>query len=287
MVHLNYLTDALVYQGESVGTLLIAPRGNDNELTPADLHLLDDLTHQIGIAVHTVRLTGDLQALTRDLQRSREHLVTAREEERRRLRRDLHDGLGPMLSAVMLKVGLVRALYRRDSATTDTLLNQIESEIELVIGDIRRLVYNLRPPALDELGLAGAIRDYATRLGGDAQHPSLKVTVEAPTSLLALPAAVEVAAYRIVQEAVTNVIRHAHAHTCQVRLQADTTLQIEVQDDGKGFEEAHPTGVGLASMRERAEELGGTFTVKEAQPCGIQIIARIPLADSTEPNVSE
>jgi signal transduction histidine kinase len=269
----------LAYQSKPVGTLIIAPRGRDDALTPADLRLLDDLTQQIGNAVHTVRLTGDLQALTRDLQRSREHLVTAREEERRRLRRDLHDGLGPMLSAVMLKVGLVRTLYQRDPATTDALLNQLESEIELVIADIRRLVYNLRPPALDELGLSGAIREYVTRLGGEAQ--ALKVTVETPTSLPTLPAAVEVAAYRIVQEAVTNVIRHAHAHTCQVRLLADTTLQIEVQDDGTGLEETHPTGVGLTSMRERAEELGGSFTIKKARPCGTEITAHLPLMESS------
>ena len=273
----------LVHQGEPVGTLLIAPRGRDDALTPADLRLLDDLTHQIGNAVHTVRLTSDLQVLTQDLQRSREHLVTAREEERRRLRRDLHDGLGPMLSAIMLKVGLVRTLYQRDTSATDTLLNQLEAEIELVIGDIRRLVYNLRPPALDELGLVGAIREYVARLGSEAQahHTTLKVTVEAPESLSTLPAAVEVAAYRIAQEAVTNVVRHAHAQACHVRLLAGNTLQIEVHDDGKGFEEAHPAGVGLTSMRERAEELGGTFTISKAQPCGTQITAHLPLMDST------
>jgi signal transduction histidine kinase len=130
----------LVYQSKQVGALIIAPRVRDDSLTPADLNLLDDLAQQIGTAVHTVRLTTDLQALTEDLQRSREHLVTTREEERRRLRRDLHDGLGPMLSAIMLNVGLVRTIYRRDPESTDTLLNQLEEEIEQVIGDIRRVV---------------------------------------------------------------------------------------------------------------------------------------------------
>jgi signal transduction histidine kinase len=270
----------LVYQSNQVGTLIIAPRGRDDALTPADIRLLDDLTQQIGNAVHTVRLTADLQALTGDLQRSREHLVTAREEERRRLRRDLHDGLGPMLSAIMLNIGLVRTIYRRDPETTDTLLNQLEEEIELIIGDIRRVVYNLRPPALDELGLVGAIREYVARLGNEEQasNVALKVTVEAPDSLPPLPAAVEVAAYRIVQEAVTNVIRHALAHSCYVRFQVQDALKIEVSDDGKGIEDADRTGVGLNSMFERAEELGGTLTINKVSPCGTQITACLPLA---------
>jgi signal transduction histidine kinase len=270
----------LAYQNEAVGTLIIAPRGRDDALTPADLRLLDDLTQQIGNAVHTVRLTSDLQALTRDLQRSREHLVTAREEERRRLRRDLHDGLGPMLSAIMLKVGLVRTLQRRDPETTDTLLDQLEAEIESVIGDIRRVVYNLRPPALDELGLVGAIREYVARLGAEAQgHDAVfTVTVEAPEHLPALPAAVEVAAYRIAQEAVTNVLRHAHAQSCCVRFLVEEALQIEVSDDGTGFEEAHQAGVGLTSMRERAEELGGTFTIRQTASGGTQVTACLPLS---------
>jgi signal transduction histidine kinase len=272
----------LAYQSEPVGTLIIAPRGRDDALTPADLRLLDDLAQQIGNAVHTVRLTSDLQALTRDLQRSREHLVTAREEERRRLRRDLHDGLGPMLSAIMLKVGLVRTLHRRDPETTDALLNQLEAEIESVIGDIRRVVYNLRPPALDELGLVGAIREYVARLGTEAQGHDvvLTVTVEAPEHLPALPAAVEVAAYRIVQEAVTNVLRHAHAQSCRVRFLVEDALQIEVSDDGTGFEEVHQAGVGLTSMRERAEELGGTFTIRKTAPGGTQVTACLPLPDA-------
>jgi signal transduction histidine kinase len=277
----------LVYQGEPVGMLLIAPRGRDDALTPADLRLLDDLTHQIGNAVHTVRLTSDLQALTQDLQRSREHLVSAREEERRRLRRDLHDGLGPMLSAIMLKVGLVRTLHRRDPETTGALLNQLEAEIESVIGDIRRVVYNLRPPALDELGLVGAIREYVARLSAEAQgHDAvLTVTVEAPEHLPALPAAVEVAAYRIVQEAVTNVLRHAHAQSCRVRFLVEEALQIEVSDDGAGFEEAQQAGVGLTSMRERAEELGGTFTIRKTAPGGTEVTACLPLSHAARERV--
>lgn len=270
----------LIHQGEVVGMLTIAPRGRDETLTPADLRLLDDLTHQIGSAVHTVRLTSDLQALTQDLKRSREHLITAREEERRRLRRDLHDGLGPMLSAIMLKVGLVRTLYQRDAKVTDKLLKQIETEIESVIDDIRRLVYNLRPPTLDELGLIDTVREYVDRLDAEEYTDSvaLKITVEAPEVLPALPAAVEVAAYRIVQEAITNVIRHADAQACRVRFLMEETLQIEICDDGKGIEEVERIrGLGLTSMRERAEELGGTLSIKKIKSGGTQVTACLPL----------
>jgi signal transduction histidine kinase len=278
----------LVYQSNQVGTLIIAPRGRDDALTPADLRLLDDLTQQIGNAVHTVRLTSELQALTQDLQRSREHLVTTREEERRRLRRDLHDGLGPMLSAIMLNVGLVRTIYRRDPETTDAVLKQLEEEIELVIGDIRRVVYNLRPPALDELGLVGAIREYVARFRNEEQvnKVTLKVTVEAPESLPPLPAAVEVAVYRIVQEAVNNVIRHAHAHSCSVYLHVQDDLLIEVSDDGIGIDEAERLGVGLTSMRERAEELGGTLTIRKIAPSGTQVTACLPLEFKTKAGVN-
>ena len=270
----------LTYQGETVGALLIAPRGRDDALTPADLRLLDDLTQQIGAAVHTVRLTSDLRTLTQDLRRSREHLVTAREEERRRLRRDLHDGLGPTLSAIMLKVGLARSLAPRDALAATDLLGQLETEIASVISDIRRLVYNLRPPALDELGLVGAIREYVARLDTDAPQgaSALSVTVDAPESLPQLPAAVEVAAYRIAQEALTNVIRHAQAHSCRVRLRADDVFEVEVSDDGVGGAAGRRAGVGLASMRERAEELDGTFTIGPAWPTGTRIVARLPLA---------
>lgn len=275
----------LLHQGEVVGTLLIAPRGRDDTLTPADLRLLDDLTYQIGNAVHTVRLTSDLQALTRDLQRSRERLVSAREEERRRLRRDLHDGLGPMLSAILLKVGLARTLYRRDAEATESLLKQLETEIESVIGDIRRVVYNLRPPALDELGLLSALREYVARFG-NSDSKMLKISVDAPKTLPSLPAAVEVAAYRIIQEAMTNVIRHASARACSIRIRVEDGLQIEVSDDGSGIDETGQAGVGLTSMRERAEELGGTFSIRKTDPPGTLVTACLPLPAPIQANMS-
>ena len=266
----------LVYQGERIGELLVAPRTAVEPLTNQDVALLNNVAHQVGVAAHAVQLTANLQ-------RSREQLVSAREEERRRLRRDLHDGLGPALAAQTLKVGSARALLSQDPAAADALLAQLENDIEVALADVRRLVYNLRPPALDELGLLGAIREIAaqyTYLQRNAQAfgGRLLVEVEAPDKLVPLPAAVEVAAYRIVQEALTNVVHHSGATYCLVRLLLqDTMLIIEVADKGGGLVPRHKTGVGLASMRERAEELGGTCLVESGTGTGTRVLARLPL----------
>jgi signal transduction histidine kinase len=267
----------LTYQKERVGELILGPRAPGEAFTPADHRLLEDLARQAGAAIHAVRLTADLQ-------RSRERLVTAREEERRRLRRDLHDGLGPALAAQTLKIGSARALLPSDPAKVDTLLEELEADLDTALKDIRRLVYSLRPPALDELGLVAAIRETAEQYGPQQGRPdnssgaSLHIQVDAPQYLPALPAAVEVAAYRIAQEALTNVVRHSRAHSCLVRLWvADNRLSIEVTDDGMGLLAARRAGVGLASMRERATELGGTFLIASLPAGGTRLLACLPL----------
>jgi len=271
----------LTYQMETIGELQLAPRARGEAFTADEWDFLHALGSQATLAVHTVHLMTELQ-------HSRQHLVTTREEERLRLRRDLHDGLGPLLSTIMHKVGLVRALYHCQPEAADALLSQLEDEIELVIGDLKGIVYNLRPPELDELGLVGALRAFVARLGNEAQtgRAALQVTVEAPNQLPRLAAAVEVAAYRIVQEAVTNVMRHAQARSCRVSLLVEEALQIEVRDDGKGFAPTARAGVGLTSMRERAEELGGVFAIAKGQPGGLQITARLPLALSARASTS-
>jgi signal transduction histidine kinase len=222
----------LVYQHKAVGELLLAPRAPDEAFSAADLRLLDDLARQAGVAAHAVHLTAQLQGLSADLQHSREQLVTLREEERRRLRRDLHDGLGPTLAGFSLTVGAVRNLLNRNTAAADALLMQLGTEIEAAVADIKRLVYNLRPPALDELDLLGAIRARAAQYSSDRAGNGLQVRVEAPEQLPALSAAVEVAVYRIVQEALTKVVRHAQAHYCVVRLRCDDALHLDISDDG-------------------------------------------------------
>lgn len=260
----------LTYQREPVGELLIGPRVGSKEFSAADSRLLEDLTRQAGVAAHSA-------LLTRDLQHSRERLVTAREEERRRLRRDLHDGLGAQLAGLNVQTGVLRRLISQDPAAADELAAELKTELKSAIADIRRLVYDLRPPALDDLGLVAALNQLATRYG--AEDGELRVTVVAPDRLPNLPAAVEVAVYRIAQEALTNVVRHACARTCVVRLSVDGGMILEVTDDGVGVPEETATGVGLLSMRERAAELGGTCAVRPRPEGGTKVLVRLPLPE--------
>ena len=258
----------LVYQSETVGQLLVAPRAPGEAFTPSERRLLDDIALQAGIAAHAVRLTADLQ-------RSREQLVAAREEERRRLRRDLHDGLGPQLASLTLTIAATRELLRHDPQAAERLLGELANHAQAAITDIRRIVYDLRPPSLDDLGLVLALREQATAY----QQAGLQITIDAPDRLPSLPAAVEVAAYRIVQEALTNVVRHAHARKCIIRLRIDDGLWIEIQDDGWGLPPNRRSGVGLTSIRERTAELGGSFQIESAPNQGTHIQVRLPLAE--------
>jgi signal transduction histidine kinase len=273
---------SLVYQNEAVGELVLAQRAPSESFTPADRALLEDLARQAGMAVHAVRLTADLKRLTVDLQRSRERLVTAREEERRRLRRDLHDGLGPQLASLTLKLETARNRLAHDPLA-DALLSDLARRTQATVADIRRLVYALRPPALDELGLLCALRELTLQ-----SSEQVSTRLDAPDCLPELPAAVEVALYRIAQEALTNVVRHAHARHCDLRLALDEAagwLSLSIQDDGGGLPPSRGVGVGLVSLRERAEELGGTWTIEQVPTGGTCVLARLPYARSKTADV--
>jgi signal transduction histidine kinase len=263
----------LAYQGEQVGELRLAPRSGEEIFSASDRRLFADLVRQAGIAVHAVRLHTQTLQLAADLQRSREQLVSAREEERRRIRRDLHDGLGPALAGFTLQIDAAREELVDDSAGADARLVDLKTDIQAAIADIRRLVYDLRPPALDELGLLGALRTQVAHYSG----PTLQVTLDAPDDLPPLPAAVEVAIYRIVLEALTNVVRHARAHTCQIRLNVRERLELEIHDDGRGLPEHYLPGVGLHAMRERAAELGGSCLIESHPGAGTFVLATLPL----------
>jgi signal transduction histidine kinase len=273
----------LIHQGETVGYIVLGPRAPNEAFSTTDLRLLEDLAPQVGVAVHAVRLAADLQ-------RSREQLVLAREEERRRLRRDLHDGLGPQLAGLALKLETLRNRLR-DDPLADSLLADLAKRTQDATADIRHLVFELRPPTLDEFGLVMALREGVTQFTQQGAN-GVRITFDAPESLPPLPAAVEVAVYRITQEALTNVIRHADASSCLVRLSLDESaglLCLEVQDDGKGLSMRRRAGVGLNSMRERAEELGGTFTVTPVPTGGTCLTAQLPcrMSDRTAPEASQ
>jgi two-component system NarL family sensor kinase len=205
--------------------------------------------------------------------------VFAREEERRRLRRDLHDGLGPTLAAIGLRAEASAETLDSDPATARRLLDELGAEVRTALADIRRLVEGLRPPALDELGLLGAIEQQAGRLeAGAGLAPGTRFVVDGPGSPLPeLPAAVEVAAYRIAVEALTNVVRHAEAGTCHVQILTDDDLVIEIVDNGRGLPHDQRPGTGFESMHERAAELGGTLTIARRDSGGVRIVARLPI----------
>jgi signal transduction histidine kinase len=216
----------------------------------------------------------ELEQANTELQRSREGLVSAREEERRRLRRDLHDGVGPQLAALMLELETASDLVS-DNPEASALMAKLSKRAREIVSDVRHSVHALRPPALDELGLVEALREGAIQYG----TAGLRVSVENPEELSHLPAAVEVACYRIVQEALANVVRHARASHCSIRIRLDEeacALSVEVEDDGRGIRDEDRAGVGMSSMRERTEELGGRCTVRPLAGGGTLVRAVLP-----------
>ncbi|MDQ5852486.1 MAG: sensor histidine kinase, partial [Chloroflexota bacterium] len=268
----------LVYQGTEIGQLLVTPRAGEAALSRADHGLLSALARHAGIAAYAVRLTGDLQ-------HAREQLVVAREEERRRLRRDLHDGLGPSLATMTLQADTARGLLRGDPDAAEALLSELTAQTQTTMQEIRRLIHALRPPVLDDLGLVAALR----ALAASFSHGGAAITIEAPAALPPLPAAVEVAAYRIAQEALANVAKHAQARHCVVSLQCDAALRLRVSDDGRGIPDPHAgisctRGVGFASMRERAEELGGTCRIEPGEGGGTVVSVALPLRGNNGPD---
>jgi two-component system NarL family sensor kinase len=263
---------ALTYQGRTVGHLVASPRRGEVEFDPRDRMVLADLARQSGAAVHA-------EALTADLLDSRQRLVNAREEERRRLRRDLHDGLGPVLTGLGLNIDAARTRLEQAEPgvpEADEFLSHAKEASSQAIADLRSIVYGLRPPALDDLGLVGAVRVHVDRL---VEGGALRIAVDGPPPP-ELPAAVEVAAFRTAVEAVNNVVRHADARRCSVELAVDDgSLVLEVTDDGSSRTD-WTAGVGILAMRERASELGGTLTAG-ATPDGGRVRACFPLGATT------
>ncbi len=258
--------------GSSAGELVVGLRPGDLTLPAGDAQVLQIVGP---LLAQTLRSS----ALTEELKASRGTAIAAIEEERRRLRRDLHDGLGPTLSGIALTADAARNSIDGDPEGADALLAGLRADAATAVGEIRRLVYGMRPPALDELGLVPALRQQVASVRSAAGTP-VQVTVDAD-DLPSLPAAVEVAAYRIATEAVTNAARHSGTDRAWVRIGRDADLlQVCVRDAGTAGETWVP-GVGLASMRERAAEVGGTLQVSTDRS-GSTVRAVLPFAEPAD-----
>ena len=253
---------------ETLGELVVGVRSGETRLAAADLRVLELVAGPLALALRSASLAAEVKD-------SRERIVAGREEERRRLRRDLHDGIGPTLTGVAYKLDAVRNVLREDPDRAAAMLTELRAVTGAALDDVRRVVHGLRPPSLDELGLAGALRQQAAQLAVRHDGAPMTVAVLAAAPMPELPAAVEVAAYRIAVEGLTNVARHSSATSAEVRLSVlDGALHVEVTDDGAPNGQWR-TGVGLTAMRERAAEVGG---VCEAGPVtgGGRVHATLP-----------
>jgi signal transduction histidine kinase len=262
----------LVFAGEEVGTLRLGRRSGAGRWAAGERELLADLARVATVVVESVHLN-------RELQQERERLVVSREEERRRLRRDLHDELGPTLAGLALRASTAADLMPRDPPRARQILRELQSSLRDSVGTVRELARDLRPPTLDELGLVAAIRERADQLA--SADAGLRMRLDLPEALPPLSAACEVAAYRIAQEALLNVVSHARAKTCTVSLAlrrrgAGTDLELSIDDDGIGLDPTHRLGVGLLSMQERAVELGGSCRFEPGAGGGTRVLARLP-----------
>ena len=256
----------ITHAGIDLGQL--SARRRHTPLDVRDERLLQAAAAQLGVVLHASQLAAQLQ-------HSREELVLSREDERRRLRRELHDGIGPTLAGIGLGLEAANNALPANVSRSQELLSDVRTDVAGLIEDVRRVVGGLRPPLLDEVGLVGALTQRANAF---ADMSGWTVRLDA-APLPALPAAVEVAAFRIGSEVLTNVVRHARATCCDIRLGiSDGSCEMEICDDGSGGA-ALGKGTGLASIHDRATELGGIVTI-ESHAKGTTLRVRLPLAGS-------
>jgi signal transduction histidine kinase len=256
--------------GQGVGVLRLAPRAGEEHLPPADLKLVHGLAPLVAAVLHSVELAEALRV-------EQERVVAATETERARLRQELHDGLGPSLTGIGL--GL-EALESRVGASD--LVTRLRAETSSALDEVRRIIDGLRPGALETADLLALLRIRAQHLS--ATTP-VRVTVMAPDRLPVLPDDVESTALRVVEEALTNVVRHAAATTCTVTVALDDELRVEVRDDGRGFDGPRAGGVGLASMHDRAESLGGSCRVS-GSASGTTVVLELPVVSRVREEAS-
>lgn len=280
----------IAHLGKETGAFIVSNRPGE-PFHSADLRLLDVLLGHAGPIADNYLMTKGMKLLADDLQQSREKLVLAREEERRMIRRNLHDGLAPRLAAIGLNATAAEMNVRRNPEAATELLAELRQVIRSTVEDIRTLVHDMRPANLDEWGLVGAVQQRIRELTrpmqlaeeGDGADDGLRIELQVTRDLPELPAAVEVAAYWIVSEAMTNVVRHAEASFCTVKLSmvSPKRLTVEVTDNGVGMDgrwgSSDQRGMGLASIRERAAELGGYCTMERLPVRGTRVTATLPV----------
>lgn len=263
---------------ESTRVPLTTADGEVGEMTvglrPGQLRLSAEDQHVLRIVGALLTQTLRARSLADEVSESRAAAILAIEDERRRLRRDLHDGLGPTLSGIAHTAAAARNSISGDPAAADELLGRLRADAAAAVGEVRRLVYDMRPPALDELGLVAALHQQFATVRTPAGGP-MRVTIDVG-DLPPLPASIEVAAYRIATEAVTNAALHSGGDEVWLGLgHEDGHLVVVVRDAGSSPETWVP-GVGVASMRERTSEVGGTIEITGGQR-GSSVRARLPL----------
>lgn len=259
----------LLHAGVELGQLEVGRRSPHEPLTTEEVRLLEAAALQIAGLVRSAGLDTELRA-------ARANLVRSREQERLRIRRDLHDGLGPVLAATTLQVDALRRRLDPGDLNGQAIADRVSVQLQSAVANVRGLIEGLRPPVLDQMGLPDSLEELVAPLRDAGVVVELDVRVPS-----CLDPATEVAAYLIAAEALTNVSRHSAAATCRVSARTDSlALRLVVVDDGCGLLDRDHGGVGLASMAERAAELGGTLTLTPIHPHGTRLDAKLPLGES-------
>jgi signal transduction histidine kinase len=255
----------ITYRDEPVATLAVSPRPGETTLIARDRTVITRICAQAAPALHGAHLVNELVE-------ARARVVIAREDERRRLRRDLHDDLAPTLAGLGLSAAVVERFSRAGDGRAADAATDLAGQLQGASRQVRDIAYNLRPPVLDDRGLVATIEE-TIATGGPP-----RVNVVAPTDRLDLSAAVEACALRIIQEAVINVRRHAAASCCEVSIIPEPdALRIEIVDDGIGFTEPRRAGIGMRSMTERASEIGGSVSFRSEAGRGTRVSVRLPV----------
>ncbi len=264
------------HQGDLLGALGVTKRSGES-LTPVEENLLSHLARQAGLVLKNVGLTSDLQARLEDLRASRQRLVTAQDEERRRLERDLHDGAQQHLVALKVKLGLAEMLLGRDPERAKVTLDQLKSDADEALDTLRDLARGIYPPMLADKGLGAA-------LASQARKATVPVTVDA-ASIGRYSQDVEAAVYFAVLESLQNVQKYAGASCAVIRLREDSgELHFSVEDDGHGFDTAAKrNGSGLTNMADRLDALGGQLRVTSTIGAGTSVEGRVTVYVAVAP----